>query len=74
MLLPILYESDIRHHYSKEWADNYTLKLYLLYKVICDPGGSVRRRTMARHTDEFVLVSCVPLFVHMWEDVPLEYR
>lgn len=74
MSLPSLYESDIRHHYSKEWEDNYTLKLYLLYKVKCGPGGSVRPLTMAWNTEEFVSVSFLPVFVHMWKLVLLEYR
>lgn len=63
------YVSDIRSYYNGEWEDNYSLKLYLSYKVICSKGVSVRPLTVARNIEEFVSLStdedCVCVCAHL---------
>ncbi len=54
MSLPGSYVSGIRTHYNRKWKDNYTLKLYRFYKVICSEGVSVRTLTVALNIEEMV--------------------
>lgn len=54
MSLPSAYTSGIRAHYSRQWEDNYTLKLHLFFKVICSKGCFQSGLTVAKNIEEFV--------------------
>lgn len=80
MSLPSFYVSGVRTHYNREWEDNYTLKLYLFFKVICSKGVSVRPLSVAWNIEKFVSFLsakyCVGVCVRVYLCVlaPPEYR